>query len=114
MRFTIFRDNLETIAAHNEEARAGKHSFTLGATVMADLTNAEYRKLYLGYSKPKPVDAPLGVFDGSSVTDMPASVDWRTKNVVVRRLVSLCLVVRASLLCRASAPLDAPGTCCVC
>eukprot|EP00026_Physarum_polycephalum_P015010 Phypoly_transcript_15588.p1 GENE.Phypoly_transcript_15588~~Phypoly_transcript_15588.p1 ORF type:complete len:287 (+),score=60.12 Phypoly_transcript_15588:59-862(+) len=49
----------------------------LGLTVMADLTNAEYRQIYLGTHIKK---AP-GVFQSKKVSD-PASVDWRNSNAV--------------------------------
>lgn len=69
------------IEDHNARAAAGEFTFTLGLTSMAHLTHNEYKQR-LGFSKPKPVEAPAGVYTGADVTDFPASVDWRTKNVV--------------------------------
>ncbi|KAM0933929.1 putative actinidain [Dioscorea sansibarensis] len=47
-RYEIFKDNLKFIDEHN----AGNHTFTLGLTVFADLTNEEYQKTFLGYKQP--------------------------------------------------------------
>nr|CAD1827674.1 unnamed protein product [Ananas comosus var. bracteatus] len=44
-RFEVFRENLRFVEAHNG---AGSHSFRLGLNRFADLTNDEFRSLYLG------------------------------------------------------------------
>lgn len=43
-RFEIFRDNLKFIDEHN----AGNGSYKLGLNRFADLTNDQYRSIYLG------------------------------------------------------------------
>ena len=38
----IFKDNLEYINKHNEEASQGKHTFQLGVTKFADISHEEW------------------------------------------------------------------------
>jgi cathepsin L len=76
-RLSVYKSNLEYIESHNRQ----NHGFTLAMNKFGDLTNAEFRAMYL---MPK--------FNGSSVTrhgqlhvsspQAPASVDWRAKGVV--------------------------------
>jgi C1A family cysteine protease len=44
-RFSVFKDTVQTIEAHN----AGNHSFTMGINKFADLTPEEFRETYTGY-----------------------------------------------------------------
>ena len=39
----MFKDNLEYINKHNEEAAQGKHTFTLGVNKFADITHTEWQ-----------------------------------------------------------------------
>ena len=39
---TIFKDNLEYINKHNEEAAQGKHTFQLGVNKFADISHEEW------------------------------------------------------------------------
>lgn len=80
-RFEIFKDNLWFIDEHNSEER----SYRVGLNRFADLTNEEYRAMYLGarsgnrtrLSKPSNRYAPRV---GES---LPDSIDWREKGAVV-------------------------------
>ena len=64
---TIFKDNLEYINKHNEEAAQGKHTFQLGVTKFADISHEEWvaslnqRKSVadtpVTYTKPDPLRA---------------------------------------------------------
>ncbi|EGD76061.1 cathepsin [Salpingoeca rosetta] len=79
-RFAIFADNLAFIARHNAEAARGLHTHTVGVNQFADLTNEEYRQLYL---RPYPTEL-LGRERQEVWLDGPnaGSVDWRQKGAV--------------------------------
>ncbi|CAA6661399.1 unnamed protein product [Spirodela intermedia] len=68
-RFEIFRDNLRYIDEHNRPEN--NHSYTLGLTRFADLTNEEYRSLYLGDR-----------YQVAYGEELPDAVDWREKGAV--------------------------------
>lgn len=84
-RYKIFKQNLALIEKHNAEAAEGKHSFTLGATPFADMTNEEYRKRVLGY-RPKQNSVARSAAElyrpTLTLADAPSSLDWRDKGVV--------------------------------
>ncbi|KAA8537786.1 hypothetical protein F0562_027634 [Nyssa sinensis] len=81
-RFQIFKDNFRFIDDHNAE----NQTYKLGLNRFADLTNDEFRSMYLGtkmdskrrLSKPKSDRYVPRVGDS-----LPDSVDWREKGVVV-------------------------------
>jgi cathepsin L len=76
-RYSIFRSNMDFVRDWN----AGNTGTVLGMTHLADLTNAEYQKIYLGTK----VDATarLATATVTKATDTyNATVDWRNKNVV--------------------------------
>jgi cathepsin L len=75
-RFNIFKSNMDYVRDWN----AGNSGTVLGMTAMADLTNAEYQKLYLGTK----VDATAKLAAAPKVDadNYNATVDWRTKNIV--------------------------------
>ncbi|KAL3340420.1 hypothetical protein AABB24_028850 [Solanum stoloniferum] len=82
-RFQIFKDNLKYIDEHNAMP---EKSYKLGLTKFADLTNEEYRSIYLG-TKP---DVGRRLSNRQSdryapkVGDrLPESVDWVKKGVLV-------------------------------
>lgn len=82
-RFQIFKDNLKYI---DEQNAMPEKSYKLGLTKFADLTNEEYKAMYLG-TKP---DASRRLSNRQSdryvpkVGDnLPDSVDWREKDVLV-------------------------------
>jgi len=74
-RYTIFKNNMDYVRDWN-----AKNSETiLGMTFLADLTNAEYQKIYLG-TKINVQSAPVTT---TIVKDTyNATVDWRNKGVV--------------------------------
>uniref|UniRef100_A0A5B7A833 Actinidain n=1 Tax=Davidia involucrata TaxID=16924 RepID=A0A5B7A833_DAVIN len=82
-RFEIFKDNLRFIDEHNSENRAYK----VGLNRFADLTNEEYRSLYLGmrtdakrrFLKYKSVSQRYAFRAGDK---LPESVDWRERGAV--------------------------------
>ncbi|CAK9135354.1 unnamed protein product [Ilex paraguariensis] len=84
-RFQIFKDNLRFIDNHNNAGE--KATYTLGLNRFADLTNDEYRSVYLGVkpgtkrilSRTKVISDRYTLKVGES---LPDSVDWRTKGAV--------------------------------
>jgi len=82
-RFNIFVENQRAIDAHNEEFKAGKHTFQLGMNQFGDMTNEEFRTRMNGYrrSGASIVEPSTGIFQ-STLKDLPESVDWRTKGYV--------------------------------
>ena len=85
-RFNIFKDNLRFIDLHNENNKNA--TYKLGLTILADLTNDEYRRLYLGartesvrrITKAKNVNMKYS----AAVNDVkvPETVDWRQEGAV--------------------------------
>jgi len=81
-RQAIFEANLKVIAQHNLEEDLGLHSFRLGANKFADLTNDEFRALSNGYLGGQKVQKGRFMHQVRESDPLPASVDWRTKNLV--------------------------------
>lgn len=82
-RFQVFKDNLRFVDAHN----AGLHSFRLGLNRFADMTNEEYRAIYLGMIRSNATRRSLtGVrsdrYKHNGRDKLPKSVDWRAKGAV--------------------------------
>lgn len=78
-RLGVFASNLELIAEHN----AGNHTFKMGATRFADMTNAEYRQVMLPLTQDFSnfeYDGPVHQMSGVAA---PTSVDWRAQGAVV-------------------------------
>jgi len=75
-RYTVFKANMDKVALANKQ----KHSYTLGMNEMGDMTHAEFKAAKLGYAK---IDrAVLRGANACPVGNVPASVDWTTKNAV--------------------------------
>ncbi|ESQ53365.1 hypothetical protein EUTSA_v10025483mg [Eutrema salsugineum] len=85
-RFNIFKDNLRFIDLHNQNNKNA--TYKLGLTKFADLTNDEYRSLYLGarteptrrIAKAKNVNLKFSAAGNNEV--VPETVDWRQKGAV--------------------------------
>ncbi|KAL9326912.1 hypothetical protein ACSQ67_007557 [Phaseolus vulgaris] len=82
-RFQVFKDNLGFIQDHN----AQNNTYTLGLNKFADITNEEYRAMYLGTR----TDAKRRVMKTQSTghryaynsgDQLPVHVDWRLKGAV--------------------------------
>lgn len=82
-RFEIFKDNLRYIDEQNSVAN---RTYKLGLNRFADLTNDEYRSMYLGTK----TDAmrrfsrsPSDRYLPKAGNSLPDSVDWRKEGAVV-------------------------------
>lgn len=82
-RFEIFKDNLKFITEHNSENR----TYKVGLNQFADLTNEEYRSMFLGtrteakrrFVKSKNASQRYAIRTGEK---LPRFVDWRMKGAV--------------------------------
>lgn len=83
-RFLVFKDNLKFIDEHNRLAFENNHTYKVALNRFADLTNQEFRAIYLG-AKPK-VDAVkrkiTNRYQPRVGEQLPGSVDWREKGAV--------------------------------
>eukprot|EP00656_Telonema_subtile_P018810 TRINITY_DN2020_c0_g1_i1.p1 TRINITY_DN2020_c0_g1~~TRINITY_DN2020_c0_g1_i1.p1 ORF type:complete len:375 (-),score=96.95 TRINITY_DN2020_c0_g1_i1:290-1414(-) len=83
-RLRIFETNLLKIDAHNKDPR---WTYTLGVNQYADMTAAEFAAMYAQgkmWDSASAVDE-MDAHDGDQdmpVSSLPASLDWREKNVV--------------------------------
>jgi len=76
-RFALWSERRAEMEAHNA---AGK-KYTLGMNHMSDWTEEEYKRL-LGFRGAEHKPRSSEPFTHASVTDVPDSVDWRTKGAV--------------------------------
>lgn len=82
-RFEIFRDNFKFIEEHNTQNR----TYKIGLNRFADLTNEEYRAMFLGTKS----DAKRRIVKSRNSSQryafrasekLPLSVDWRQNGAV--------------------------------
>ncbi|XP_020262545.1 zingipain-2-like [Asparagus officinalis] len=86
-RFEIFKENVEYIEDFNN---AGKHRYTLGVNLFADLTSEEFLATYAsGFKKPEPeIEESLRsvkyetTVEQTNISSIPASFDWRDVGAV--------------------------------
>lgn len=82
IRRAVWEKNLEKIWIHNQEAAAGKHSFTLGLNHLADMTADEVNEKLNGLKPEELSEARNVTLKGLSGLDVPTSVDWRERGLV--------------------------------
>jgi len=82
LRRLIWEENLKRVALHNLEATLGKHTYTLAMNEFADLSGEEFAKIVLGSCVINKKNATGATFLKSDYIQIPASVDWRDKNMV--------------------------------
>jgi C1A family cysteine protease len=77
-RLEIFKDNLRFIDEHNQK----NLSYRLGLTKFADLTNDEYRSMYVGSKLKRKAKKTSLRYEARVGDAVPESVDWREKGAV--------------------------------
>ena len=80
-RFEIFNRNADFVEGHNSR----NHGYTVALNKFADLSNEEFRKLYLGYNPALSSDSPVvseGSVPFSCNKTVPDTFDWRQKGAV--------------------------------
>ncbi|XP_075305341.1 cathepsin K-like isoform X1 [Odontesthes bonariensis] len=82
LRRAIWEKNQFVVLKHNQEASAGKHSFTLGLNHLADMTAEEINEKLNGLRLEEPLDFINGTFKDINDLSIPQSVDWRKKGLV--------------------------------
>lgn len=79
-RFEIFKDNLEFIDEHNNGVNK---SFKLGLNKFADLSNEEYKSMFLGGKMVRKNEGfKSDKFEFRVGDELPQFVDWRAKGAV--------------------------------
>nr|AGT79959.1 cathepsin L2 [Sinohyriopsis schlegelii] len=84
VRRFIWEDNLKRVQQHNLEADRGVHTYWLGMNEYADMTTEEFVSTMNGF-KYDASKTNCGKFTFPSnlqLSDLPASIDWRTKGYV--------------------------------
>lgn len=77
----MFKDNLNHIVATNERRK----SHWLGLNAFADMAHDEFKHNYLGLNPKKYLTRMTSTsftFMYENVTNLPKSIDWRTKGAV--------------------------------
>jgi len=77
-RLNIWQSNYRYVEQHNAEADKGMHSFRLGMTSLAGMSNKEYRSKMLKYRSTGTERAAVGTFVAADHATPPNSADWRT------------------------------------
>ncbi|XP_069032115.1 cathepsin S, ortholog 1 [Embiotoca jacksoni] len=81
-RRAVWEKNMYLVLRHNQEALAGKHSFTLGLNHLADMTAEEINEKLNGLKPEEPVQFRNDSFKHTKGLPIPCSVDWRKKGLV--------------------------------
>ncbi|KAG7501347.1 cathepsin L1-like [Solea senegalensis] len=81
-RRAVWQKNVHLVLRHNQEAAAGKHSFTLGLNHLADMTTEEINEKLNGLRLEEPVPLRNYTLKDVSGLPMPQSVDWRKEGLV--------------------------------
>jgi len=76
-RFSVFKDNVDFINAHN--LRADEHGYSVGINQFADMNSAEFKQTMLTYKAENKKQGNVVVLDENNIE---ASVDWVSKGAV--------------------------------
>lgn len=78
-RYTIWRQNKKFVDTHN----AKKLSYTVAMNEYADLSNEEFRAIYLGFKGSEELTQEnVADLSNIDIASLPETVDWRTKGAV--------------------------------
>jgi C1A family cysteine protease len=78
-RFSVFRENLRLIRQHNSDVT---RNFTMSINKFSDLTNEEFKMLYVNGMQGAVVGSYGCKTYSSSASSAPSSIDWRQKGAV--------------------------------
>uniref|UniRef100_UPI0037E7795A cathepsin S, ortholog 1 n=1 Tax=Semicossyphus pulcher TaxID=241346 RepID=UPI0037E7795A len=81
-RRAVWEKNMLSVLRHNQEASAGKHSFTMGLNHLADMTAEEINEKLNGLRVEEPGNFRNVTLKEASVVSIPQSVDWRKSGLV--------------------------------
>ncbi|XP_045914083.1 procathepsin L-like isoform X2 [Micropterus dolomieu] len=81
-RRAVWEKNMQLVLRHNQEAAAGKHSFTLGLNHLADMTADEINEKLNSLKLEDPIHFRNSTFKEVSGLSIPQSVDWRKNGLV--------------------------------
>jgi len=75
-RLAKWSANMKIVLDHNEEYKQGKHTFNLEMNSLADLSNEEYQRLYLGLNKAGSPSSAANEVQSNFSGIPPATVNW--------------------------------------
>jgi len=78
VKYKTFKNNLDFVENSNKQ----NNGMTLAINKFADLTNAEFKKYYLGLSGVKHIEPPTTIVLPEPHAPLPASWDWNAKGAV--------------------------------
>ncbi|GAA6230111.1 cathepsin L1-like [Lates japonicus] len=81
-RRAVWQKNMLLVLRHNQEASAGKHSFTLGMNHLADMTAEEINERLNGLKLEEPAHFTNLTIKEVNSLSTPQSVDWRKNGLV--------------------------------
>uniref|UniRef100_A0A671WQI0 Cathepsin S, ortholog 1 n=2 Tax=Sparus aurata TaxID=8175 RepID=A0A671WQI0_SPAAU len=81
-RRAVWEKNVQLVLRHNQEASAGKHSFTMGLNHLADMTSEEVNEKLNGLKLEEPFNFGNDTFKGVNGLSIPQNVDWRKDGLV--------------------------------
>lgn len=83
-RAAIFHDNLLFVERHNQDAVAGRVSYSVALNDFADLTRNEFAARMLNYRSINRVSADAKPSFARSSAALPKAVDWRNAGVITQ------------------------------
>lgn len=81
-RRAVWERNLRSVIQHNQEASAGKHSFTMGLNHLSDLTTEEINEGMNRLRLEEPHSVRNASFEEMRSWSTPGRVDWREQGLV--------------------------------
>ncbi|CAL8358653.1 unnamed protein product [Arctogadus glacialis] len=82
IRRAVWEKNSRMIAAHNEEAALGMHSYEMGMNHLGDMTSEEVSEKMMGLLVPLNRDLTFTAAFDDKLEKLPKSVDYRKKGLV--------------------------------